>query len=88
MLSDTHFENHLIDIPKNIQIVIHCGDVCNAGDLDSGFGSKEIGDFVSQFYSKCHIFLQNLFNCRIETHKNSQCINASTYHKLCQKESQ
>lgn len=33
-LSDTHGKHHLIDIPKNIQTVIHCGDICNAGDMD------------------------------------------------------
>lgn len=34
LLSDTHAKHRLIDIPKNIQIVIHCGDICNAGDMD------------------------------------------------------
>jgi len=34
LLSDTHGKHRLIDIPKNIQIIIHCGDICNAGDMD------------------------------------------------------
>lgn len=178
LLSDTHGKHSLIDIPKNIQIVIHCGDICNAGDmdeifdffdwyvkleiphkifihgnhdlpfelepewgkklipkniiwlndesivisdinimgisafpfykgietknridiiashypphgiLDNGFGSKEISDFVFQFEPKYHIFGHNHSNYGIEKHKNSQYINASIYHKLCQKENQ
>lgn len=32
LLSDTHGKHRLVDIPENIQIVIHCGDVCNAGN--------------------------------------------------------
>jgi predicted phosphodiesterase len=34
LLSDTHGKHRLIDTPKNIQMVIHCGDICNAGDMD------------------------------------------------------
>lgn len=43
LLSDTHGKHSLIDIPKNIQIVIHCGDICNAGDMD------EILDFFDWY---------------------------------------
>lgn len=43
LLSDTHGKHRLIDIPHNIQIVIHCGDVCNAGDMD------EVLDFFNWY---------------------------------------
>lgn len=34
LLSDTHGKHRSINIPKNIQIIIHCEDICNAGDMD------------------------------------------------------
>lgn len=37
LLSDTHGKHRLIDVPKNIDIVIHCGDICEAGDMDEIF---------------------------------------------------
>src|SRR5690554_1084451 len=43
LLSDTHGRHRLIDIPKNIQIVIHCGDICNEGDV------HEILDFFDWY---------------------------------------
>lgn len=178
LLSDTHGKHRLIDIPKNIQIVIHCGDICNAGDmdevldffkwyaqleiphkifihgnhdllfelepewgkrlipkdiiwlndeaivisevnimgisafpfyndietknkidiiashyppygiLDNGFGSEEISDFICQFAPKYHVFSHNHSNYGKTKYKNIQYINASIYHKLCQKENQ
>ena len=178
LLSDTHGKHRLIDIPKNIQIVIHCGDICNAGDmdevldffkwyaqleiphkifiqgnhdlpfelepewgkrlipkdiiwlndeaiviseinimvisafpfyngietknkidiiashyppygiLDNGFGSEEISDFICQFAPKYHVFGHNHSNYGKTKYKNIQYINASIYHKLCQKENQ
>jgi hypothetical protein len=33
LLSDTHGLHRLLDIPGEIDIVIHCGDVCDAGDM-------------------------------------------------------
>ena len=48
LLSDTHGKHRLIDIPKNIQIVIHCGDICNAGDMD------EVLDFF-KWYAQLEI---------------------------------
>ena len=33
LLSDTHGMHRLLDIPEGIDIVIHCGDVCDAGDM-------------------------------------------------------
>lgn len=33
LLSDTHGMQRLLDIPQGIDIVIHCGDVCDAGDM-------------------------------------------------------
>ena len=178
LLSDTHGKHRLIDIPKNIQIVIHCGDICNAGDmdevldffkwyaqleiphkifiqgnhdlpfelepewgkrlipkdiiwlndeaiviseinimgisafpfyngietknkidiiashyppygiLDNGFGSEEISNFIFQLAPKYHIFGHNHSNYGKTKYKNIQYINASIYHKLCQKENQ
>jgi len=178
LLSDTHGKHRLIDIPKNIQIVIHCGDICNAGEindvvdffdwyaqleiphkvfvhgnhdlpfelelewgkrlipkniiwlndeaitirninimgisafpfhnsietknkidiivshyppfgiLDNGFGSEEVAEFIIQFAPKYHVFGHNHANCGKIKYKNIQYINASIYHKLCQKENQ
>lgn len=34
LLSDTHGKHRLIDIPQNIQIIIHCGDICNDGNME------------------------------------------------------
>lgn len=48
LLSDTHGKHCLIDTPKNIQNVIHCGDICNAGDMD------EIFDFFD-FFLNTHL---------------------------------
>jgi len=45
LLSDTHGMHHLVDIPDNIQIVIHAGDVCNGGDFE------QIKDFFNWFAS-------------------------------------
>lgn len=58
------------------------------GILDNGFGSEEIRDFVFQIEPMYHIFGHNHSNSGIQKHKNSQYINASIYHKLCQKENQ
>ncbi|WP_312748029.1 hypothetical protein [Sphingobacterium multivorum] len=33
LLSDTQGMHQQLDIPGEIYIVIHCGDVCNAGDM-------------------------------------------------------
>ncbi|QIH35515.1 metallophosphoesterase [Sphingobacterium sp. DR205] len=33
-LSDTHGMHRQLDIPEGIDIVIHCGDICDAGDMD------------------------------------------------------
>lgn len=43
LLSDTHGMHRLIDIPPNIQIVIHCGDICNDGNME------EILDFFDWY---------------------------------------
>jgi len=43
VLSDTHGMHQLIEIPDNIQIVIHAGDICNGGDLE------QIEDFFNWF---------------------------------------
>jgi Icc-related predicted phosphoesterase len=47
-LSDTHGKHRLINIPKNIQIIIHCGDICNGGNM------SEIIDFFN-WYEKLNI---------------------------------
>lgn len=178
LLSDTHGKHRLIDVPKNIQMVIHCGDICDAGDmdqildffdryaqleiphkiyihgnhdlpfelqpewgkrlipknviwlnneaiviseinlmgisafpsvknketknkmdiivshyppygiLDNGFGSEEISDFIVQLAPKYHIFGHNHTDYGKAKSQNIQYINASIYHKLCQKENQ
>lgn len=43
LLSDSHGKHRLIDIPKDIQMVIHCGDICNDGNL------TEILDFFDWY---------------------------------------
>lgn len=43
VLSDTHGKHRLLDIPTGIQIIIHCGDICNAGDM------VELFDFFDWF---------------------------------------
>lgn len=43
LLSDTHGKHRMIHVQKNIQIIIHCGDICNAGNLE------EIVDFFEWF---------------------------------------
>lgn len=43
LLSDTHGKHRLLDIPPNIQIVIHCGDICNDGNME------EILDFFDWY---------------------------------------
>ena len=43
LLSDTHGKHRLINIPKNIQFTIHCGDICNDGNME------EILDFFDWF---------------------------------------
>ena len=48
LLSDTHGKHRLTDIPENIQIVIHCGDVCTDGNM------SEIADFFL-WYSELKI---------------------------------
>lgn len=48
LLSDTHGKHRLIDIPKKNQIVIHCGDICNDGNME------EILDFFD-WYSQLEI---------------------------------
>lgn len=48
LLSDTHGKHRLIDIPRNIDIVIHCGDICKDGNLE------EIIDFF-EWYSALEI---------------------------------
>lgn len=48
LLSDTHGKHHLVEIPDNIQIIIHCGDICNNGNMD------EILDFFD-WYSQLAI---------------------------------
>lgn len=42
-LSDTHGKHRNLNIPANIDIIIHCGDVCTDGDED------EIIDFFEWF---------------------------------------
>lgn len=44
-LSDTHGKHRLIEIVENINIVIHCGDICNDGNMD------EIIDFFAWYTS-------------------------------------
>lgn len=34
LLSDTHGMHRQLDIPEGIDIIIHCGDTCDAGDMD------------------------------------------------------
>lgn len=43
LLSDTHGKHRLIEIPENIDIVIHCGDICEDGNLE------EISDFFKWY---------------------------------------
>lgn len=178
LLSDTHGKHRLIDVPKNIDIVIHCGDICEAGDmdeifdffewyaalevpykifvhgnhdlpfemvpewgeslipenviwlndasiaisdinimgisafpfykgieaknnidiiashyppfgiLDDGFGSQEIGECIAYLKPKYHVFGHNHAGYGQIKPKNTQYINASIYHQLCQKENQ
>jgi len=33
LLSDTHGMHRQLDIPEGIDIIIHCGDICDAGDI-------------------------------------------------------
>lgn len=47
-LSDTHGKHRLVKIPENIDIVIHCGDICEDGNLE------EIRDFFD-WYSHLEI---------------------------------
>lgn len=42
-LSDTHGKHRLLDIDDNIDIVIHCGDICDDGNID------EIMDFFKWY---------------------------------------
>ncbi len=42
-LSDTHGFHRLLEIAENIDIVIHCGDICTDGNMD------EISDFFEWF---------------------------------------
>ncbi len=48
LLSDTHGKHRLIRVPDNIDIIIHCGDICNDGNAD------EIADFFL-WYSALNI---------------------------------
>ncbi len=43
LISDTHGKHRLLDIPAKIDIIIHCGDICNDGNMD------EIIDFFNWF---------------------------------------
>ena len=43
LLSDTHGKHKNIKIPKNLDIIIHCGDICNDGNM------LEIKDFFEWF---------------------------------------
>lgn len=45
IISDTHGKHRKLTIPQNIEIIIHCGDICNDGDLD------EIQDFFNWYSS-------------------------------------
>ena len=43
LFSDTHGKHRNVPIPENIQIIIHCGDICNGGD------ENEILDFFNWY---------------------------------------
>lgn len=48
VLSNTHGKHRELNIPSNIELIIHCGDICTDGDL------KEIKDFF-EWYSNLPI---------------------------------
>jgi Icc-related predicted phosphoesterase len=56
------------------------------GILDSGFGSKEISQFVTQTRPKYHVFGHNHDNPGQEKTKETICMNVSNYKELCQRE--
>ena len=43
LLSDTHGKHRLLEIPEDVDIIIHCGDACNDGD------SAQLADFFDWF---------------------------------------
>ena len=47
-LSDTHGKHRLLEIAENIDVVIHCGDICSDGDM------SDISDFF-EWYSALEI---------------------------------
>lgn len=48
IISDTHGKHKILNIPKDINIIIHCGDICTDGSL------QEISDFF-KWYSQLNI---------------------------------
>lgn len=54
LLSDTHGKHHLVEIPDNIQIIIHCGDICNNGNMDK---ILDFFDWYSQLAIPYKIFV-------------------------------
>lgn len=44
LLSDTHGKHRLLDVPEDADVIIHCGDACNDGNL------TELSDFF-EWYS-------------------------------------
>src|SRR5690606_35582787 len=43
LLSDTHGKHRLLDIPPKMDMVIHCGDICDDGNM------AEILDFFNWY---------------------------------------
>jgi predicted phosphodiesterase len=48
LLSDTHGKHRNIEIPSNIDIIIHCGDICNDGNI------MEMKDFF-EWYNELNV---------------------------------
>lgn len=43
LIGDTHGLHRFVNVPDNIHIIIHCGDICNDGNID------QITDFFEWF---------------------------------------
>ena len=54
-ISDTHGKHRILNIPKDINIIVHCGDICTDGSL------QEISDFFN-WYSELEILHKIFIN--------------------------
>lgn len=75
LLSDTHAKHRLLDISPRMDIVIHCGDICNGGDME------EITDFFD-WYSNLDIPYKIFVN---GNHDLPFELNPQTAHELVPK---